>query len=100
MFRGETEIDLSAREFDIPALLLTRAGQCVIRYQILDELWDGEADIRSNGSSSTPPTTCSPPAPACQLEECLPRAEYWDVPVGEQTEQTAPASVMRFVDGV
>jgi two-component system OmpR family response regulator len=37
VFRGETEIDLSAREFDIPALLLTRAGQCLIRYQILDE---------------------------------------------------------------
>ncbi|SCL28683.1 Pimeloyl-ACP methyl ester carboxylesterase [Micromonospora rhizosphaerae] len=33
------------------------------------------------------------------LEECLPRAEYWDVPVGEQTEQTAPARVMRFLDG-
>ena len=24
------------------------------------------------------------------LEECLPRAEYWDVPVAEQTAETAP----------
>ena len=48
VFRGDTEIDLSAREFDILALLLTRAGQCLTRYQILDEVWDGETDIRSN----------------------------------------------------
>ncbi|MFI7282830.1 response regulator transcription factor [Micromonospora chersina] len=48
VFRGETEIDLSAREFDILALLLTRVGECLTRYQILDEVWDGETDIRSN----------------------------------------------------
>jgi pimeloyl-ACP methyl ester carboxylesterase len=32
------------------------------------------------------------------LEECLPRAEYWDVPVSEQTEETAPARVIEFLD--
>jgi two-component system OmpR family response regulator len=48
VFRGDTQIDLSAREFDILALLLARAGQCVSRYQILDEVWDGETDLRSN----------------------------------------------------
>jgi pimeloyl-ACP methyl ester carboxylesterase len=31
------------------------------------------------------------------LEECLPRSEYWDVPVAEQTEETAPARVMEFL---
>ena len=31
------------------------------------------------------------------LQECLPRAEYWDVPVAEQTEQTAPARVAEFL---
>ncbi|GAA4261510.1 response regulator transcription factor [Dactylosporangium darangshiense] len=46
--RGDTEVDLSAREFDILALLMARAGQCVTRYQILDEVWDGETDLRSN----------------------------------------------------
>ena len=46
--RGEFEIDLTAREFDILALLMGRAGQCVTRYQILDEVWDGESDLRSN----------------------------------------------------
>jgi two-component system OmpR family response regulator len=48
VFRGDTQIDLSAREFDILALLLARAGQCVTRYQILDQVWDGETDLRSN----------------------------------------------------
>jgi pimeloyl-ACP methyl ester carboxylesterase len=34
------------------------------------------------------------------LEECLPRSEYWDVPVAGQTEETTPARVMEFLDGV
>ena len=34
------------------------------------------------------------------LEECLPRAQYWDVPVDEQTEQTAPARMLAFLDSV
>ena len=29
------------------------------------------------------------PSAARYLQECLPLAEYWDVPVAEQTEQTA-----------
>jgi pimeloyl-ACP methyl ester carboxylesterase len=32
------------------------------------------------------------------LQECIPGAEYWDVPVPEQTEQTAPARVAAFLD--
>jgi pimeloyl-ACP methyl ester carboxylesterase len=31
------------------------------------------------------------------LEECLPRAQYWDVPVSEQTPETAPARVLEFL---
>jgi pimeloyl-ACP methyl ester carboxylesterase len=34
------------------------------------------------------------------LQECLPQAEYWDVPVAEQTEQTAPPRVLAFLDAV
>lgn len=34
------------------------------------------------------------------LEECLPRVQYWDVPVSEQTEDTAPARVTAFLDAV
>jgi pimeloyl-ACP methyl ester carboxylesterase len=32
------------------------------------------------------------------LEECLPRAEYWDVPVADQTEATAPARILQFLE--
>jgi pimeloyl-ACP methyl ester carboxylesterase len=31
------------------------------------------------------------------LQECLPRAEYWDVPVSGQTAETAPARVLDFL---
>jgi len=34
------------------------------------------------------------------LEECLPNAQYWDVPVDEQTEQNAPARVVDFFNSV
>ena len=46
--RGHASIVLTAREFDILALLLDRAGQVVTRYAILDEVWDGATDLRSN----------------------------------------------------
>jgi pimeloyl-ACP methyl ester carboxylesterase len=38
------------------------------------------------------------PSAARYLEECLPRAEYWDVPVAEQTEQNTPARVLEFLE--
>jgi len=34
------------------------------------------------------------------LEECLPRAEYWDVAVADQTEATAPRRLLEFFGGV
>jgi two-component system OmpR family response regulator len=46
--RDGVEIVLSAREFDILHLLVTRAGRVVTRLNILDEVWDGETDLRSN----------------------------------------------------
>jgi two-component system OmpR family response regulator len=46
--RGGSEIALSAREFDILYLLASSAGQVVTRLTILDEVWDGETDLRSN----------------------------------------------------
>lgn len=33
------------------------------------------------------------------LEECLPDATYWDVPVSEQTSDTVPQRVLEFLDG-
>ena len=46
--RAGTPVELSAREFDVLLLLVARAGQVVSRYTILDEVWDGETDLRSN----------------------------------------------------
>jgi pimeloyl-ACP methyl ester carboxylesterase len=32
------------------------------------------------------------------LEECLPRAEYWDIAVAEQAEENVPARMLDFLD--
>lgn len=32
------------------------------------------------------------------LQECLPRSDYWDIPVAEQTEANAPTRVREFLD--
>ncbi len=40
------------------------------------------------------------PSAARYLQECLPRAEYWDVPVAEQTAANTPARVLHFLDAV
>nr|WP_166756142.1 alpha/beta hydrolase [Modestobacter marinus] len=37
------------------------------------------------------------PSAARYLQECLPGAEYWDVPVAEQTAETAPARILTFL---
>lgn len=46
--RGDVVIELSAREFDVLQLLMERAGQLVTRLNILEEVWDGDTDVRSN----------------------------------------------------
>lgn len=46
--RADVRIDLTAREFDLLALLTERAGRVVTRLDILDVVWDGETDLRSN----------------------------------------------------
>lgn len=43
--------------------------------------------------------TSHAPSAARYLQECLPHAEYWDVPVAQQTEQTAPTRVLDFLAG-
>ena len=40
------------------------------------------------------------PSAARYLQECLPQAQYWDVPVAEQTAGNVPARIMEFLDGV
>ena len=34
------------------------------------------------------------------LQECLPSAQYWDVPVAAQDERSAPARVLEFLDSL
>jgi DNA-binding response OmpR family regulator len=46
--RAGALVDLTAREFDMVTLLAARAGRVVTRLQFLDEVWDGETDLRSN----------------------------------------------------
>lgn len=48
VFRGPTEVSLTAREFDILALLVRERGRTVTRYRILEDVWDGDTDISSN----------------------------------------------------
>lgn len=37
------------------------------------------------------------PSAARYLQECIPVAEYWDVPVAEQTRESAGARVLEFL---
>ena len=39
-WRGERELDLSPKEFDLLALLVREAGTVVTRERIMDEVWD------------------------------------------------------------
>jgi DNA-binding response OmpR family regulator len=48
VMRAGVLVDLTAREFDLLAFLAERAGRVVTRFQIFDEVWDGETDLRSN----------------------------------------------------
>ena len=32
------------------------------------------------------------------LHECLPKSEYWDIPVAMQTEETAPSHLLQFIE--
>jgi hypothetical protein len=44
--------------------------------------------------------TSHAPSAARYLQECLSRAEYWDVPVAQQTAETAPARVSDFLESL
>ncbi len=46
--RNDVPVELTAREFDLLAVLAERAGRVVTRFHILDAVWDGETDLRSN----------------------------------------------------
>jgi len=47
-WRAGVELDLSRREFAVLEILMENAGRVVSRTRLLDEAWDGEADLHSN----------------------------------------------------
>ncbi|WP_225848079.1 response regulator transcription factor [Streptomyces sp. HPF1205] len=47
-WRAGAELDLSRREFAILRVLMEEPGRVIGRARLLQEVWDGEPDIRSN----------------------------------------------------
>jgi two-component system, OmpR family, response regulator len=47
-WRGETEVDLSAKEFALLETLMRRPGQVLSRFQLLEHCWDYGYENRSN----------------------------------------------------
>ncbi|RNM17745.1 response regulator transcription factor [Nocardioides pocheonensis] len=45
---GGVEVAFARREFDLLATLMDPPGRVVSRQRLYDEVWDGEADLRSN----------------------------------------------------
>ena len=48
VWRGEVEIDLSPKEFAVLEVLMRRRGEVVTRTQLLESVWDFNADHTSN----------------------------------------------------
>jgi two-component system OmpR family response regulator len=48
VWRGDHEIELSAREIAILEVFMRRPGRILSRYELLELAWDGEFDHRSN----------------------------------------------------
>jgi two-component system, OmpR family, response regulator len=46
--RGETEIDLSPKEYALLYALMSQAGQVLDRFDLLERAWDGDYENRSN----------------------------------------------------
>lgn len=47
-WRGQVEVDLTAREFALAEYLLRRKGQVVRKSSIAEHVWDAELDVDSN----------------------------------------------------
>ena len=48
VWRGETEISLSAKEFSLLEAFMRRPGEVLSRFQLLEHAWDYEYENRSN----------------------------------------------------
>ena len=54
-WRGDTELDLTTKEFDLLWILLRDAGKVVTREQIMREVWDASGGARPRRSTCTCP---------------------------------------------
>jgi two-component system, OmpR family, response regulator len=48
VWRGENEVELSAKEFAVLEIFMRRAGEVLSRFQLLEHVWDYEYENRSN----------------------------------------------------
>src|SRR5215218_9931006 len=48
VWRGDTEIDLSSKEFAVLEVFMRRPGEVLTRFQLLEHAWDYEYENRSN----------------------------------------------------
>jgi two-component system OmpR family response regulator len=48
VWRGDEEVELSAREVAILEVFMRRPGRILSRYDLLQQVWDGDFDHRSN----------------------------------------------------
>jgi len=48
VWRGETPIELTTKEFALLEVLMTRAGEALSRFQLLEHAWDDAYENRSN----------------------------------------------------
>jgi two-component system OmpR family response regulator len=48
VWRAEEELSLTAREFALLETLMRRAGEVLSRYELLEHVWDGSYENRSN----------------------------------------------------
>ena len=48
VWRGDTEVDLSAKEFQLLETFMRHPGEVLSRYQLLEHAWDYDYENRSN----------------------------------------------------
>ena len=48
MCRGDTEVELSQREFSMLEAFMRRPGEALSRFDLLEAAWDGAYENRSN----------------------------------------------------
>ena len=100
VIRADAEFAASYEEYDIAAYRLAVSGMARTMFD-RDTVPGAEPEdlLRLDVPALVVPGQDASHATSAAryLQECLPRAEYWDAPVAEQTDQTAPERVLGFL---